>query len=185
MRDDRHFTPALRTLLGIFLEKHDRKGDYCEHYIPLNEVLSPKWLVVYVMDVARPELMKQWVAAGNAPHHFLFMDANGRPFGDPNESQDGKERNERLITTRKSKLMAMFSDLRVETMIAAGVRVVEAHGNNASHAERGRVANIGANLKGVGEERTARLLGHLVKKVGGQVSTVARSYSRTSLEANR
>lgn len=185
MRDDRHFTPKHRADGGIYLDAHDRKGDYCEHHVPLNEALTPPWLVDYVMDVARPALMARWQCRGHEPHHFLFMDANGRPFGDPAERENGKVRNQRLIKARKGKLVALFADFRVAAMIAAGYRVTEAHGNNTSHADRGRIANIGANLAGVGEERTGRLLGHLVKAAGGHVSTVARSYSRASLEANR
>jgi hypothetical protein len=185
MRDDRHFTPAHRMDAGIFLDAHDRKGDYCEHHVPLNDALTPLWLVDYVMDVARPALLAKWAKRDNPQHHFLFMDANGRPFGDPLERENGKVRNQRLIQARKGKLMAMFSDFRVDAMIAAGKRVVEAHGNNASHGDRGRMSNIGANLAGVGEERTGRFLGHLVKSTGGRVSTVARSYSRANLEANR
>jgi hypothetical protein len=185
MRVDRHFTPAQRSDGGIFLEAHDRKGDYCEHHVPLNEALTPPWLVDYVMDVARPALMVKWTKRDNPLHHFVFMDANGRPFGDPMERENGKVRNQRLIQARKGKLMALFSDFRVDAMIAAGRRVVDAHGNNTSHADRGRMSNIGANLAGVGEERTGRLLGHLVKSTGGRVSTVARSYSRANLEANR
>lgn len=185
MRDDRHFTPGHRLDGGIFLEAHDRKGDYCEHHVPLNDALTPPWLVDYVMEVARPALMAKWTKRDKPPHHFVFMDANGRPFGDPLEQESGKLRNQQLIQARKGKLMAMFSDFRVDAMIAAGKQVVEAHGNNASHGDRGRISNIGANLAGVGEERTGRLLGHLVKSTGGRVTTVARSYSRANLEANR
>ena len=185
MRDDRHFTAAHRRDGGIYLAAHDRKGDYCDHHVPLNEALTPRWLIDYVMDVARPALLRKWEEGGHEPHHFIFMDAKGRPFGDPVERENGKVRNQRLIKTRKGKLIAMFSDFRVTAMIAAGRRVVEAHGNNTSHGDRGRIGNIGANLASVGEERTARLLGHLVKNAGGRVSTVARAYSRASLEANR
>jgi hypothetical protein len=179
MRDDVHFDAKRRSQGYIFLRAVDRKGDYCDHVVPLIEELTPRWLVDYVMDVARPALMAKWTGAGNAPHHFIFMNARGRPFGDPRESADGLRRDARLIATRKGKLQGIFLDLRYQELRRAGLPAIIAHGSHGPHGDRGRVGNICRNTGRIGAERGGQLLGH-----AGQ-TTVDRSYAVASAEAHR
>lgn len=181
MRCDRNFTAEHRADMGIYLAEWDRKGDYCAHEIPLNEALTPRWLIAYVLDVSRPKLLKRWIAAGNEPHQFVFMNASGRPFGDPNESEDGKRRDARVINKRKGKLIELFKDVRLRALVNAKLPILDGYATAGSHGDRGRIGNIGVNLKTVGAGRTGRLLGHRAARS----STVERSYSRIELEANR
>jgi hypothetical protein len=185
LRYDRHFTAAHRAEMGIPLEAWDRKGDYCAHQIPLNEALTPPWLISYVADVARPILLARWMARGNSAHNFVIMDARGRPFGDPLESADGKTRDARVIAHRKGKLIMLFKDVRIGALSAAGLPILDGYALSGTHGDRGRIANIAVNLKGVGSERAARLLGHKEKGNGQRTLTVERSYSQSNLEANR
>jgi hypothetical protein len=179
LRQDVHFAAECRRAMVFSLRSVDRKGGYCNHVVPLTEELTPRWFVSYVMDVARPKVLARWTAVGHAPHEFIFMDRNGRPFGDPFESADGKARNKRLICTRKTKLEGMFLDFRISAMLAAKNEITLAHGNNTPHADRGRVGNICRNTAGIGAARGGQLLGH----VGS--TTVDRSYSIACGEAHR
>lgn len=186
IRQDKQLSPAMRERRGIALRCVDRKDNICAHEVAFNDALQPKWLVDYVFDIAIPALLEKHSARGHAQHPFVFMDANGRPWGDPKESEDGKVRNQRLVQTRKSKLVAMFKDFRLQALRRAGKPILNSHGNNTAHADRGRMANIATNLEGVGAERAGRLMGHLgTQGQGGRASTAERSYSRSNLEANR
>lgn len=126
--DVRHLRPQRRVMLRPIDRKNEKR-----HSAYLRERYCPLWLEQEYEQRSRPWLMRR----GGTSHDWLLVDAQGRPYGCPEEDEHGGGRDDLAHADRVADLRDAWQDALMPIAAALGLPIPTAWGEFAPHAVRG------------------------------------------------
>jgi hypothetical protein len=129
---DRQYGPKNRAARRIQLRACDRKNAR-RHAAFLRERYCPVWIEEEYLARSRPFFLAR---AGVEEHDWLFLDAQGRPYGCTEESDDGEGRDDIKHSERVADLRNFWCDQLMAVAASLGLEIPYEQGEFAPHVLR-------------------------------------------------
>lgn len=166
---DRQYGPRNRAQRIVRMRAVDRKNQR-QHRAALRDRFCPLWLEQLYLEHARPFFL----AKSEQDHDWLFVTANGQPYGCLEETDTGERSASDILDfmERKSRFTQFFQNQLAAAAAGLGLTIPEADHEFGFHAVRGVFAYLLFQSPKFGVTAAANWLGDRVATVEGTYAEV-------------
>jgi len=164
---DRQYGPGNRAQRLIRLRPVDRKNTR-SHTAYLRERYCPAWLESMWLDETRPH----YLANSSEDHDWLLVHPNGKPYGCPEEADDGSGRDDESLAQRKGGFTTWWKEWLMPVAVDLGLKVPTGPYEFTPHIIRNVFGYLLYQTHPQGEQAAASYLGDMPDTIQGAYAAI-------------